>query len=396
MNKEALAISHLTSIAPSSRWRWLVLGWCTAFSVGVDLFVVAPLLPAIAAESAKSATDLVILITAFGVTYAAACLVQGMVAERIGARRVLLAGLTVLGAANLFTAIATDVPQLVAARILAGIGAASTTPMVYALTAERAPANRRAFDLSLVNSGLVLALVFGAPLGMLWGSWSGWREIFALLGVLFFVLLPVHFVFADTARVKSPVAAVNPGPFMAVGILVLAGTICWSAGVYASYTLLVTSLQAAHVASGEIAGVLAVFGIGATAGGVLGGRLADRWGNKRFLLRTLTLMVASLALASLVSMSGVVWGLALALGLAALFSYGFFPAMQAYASAALPARRKAVLGLMSSSLYGGIAVGSALGAWVYSRVGFSFVLVLSTLFALCTLVLVQRLPRLDQ
>ncbi len=392
----AAPIAGVAETTPA--WRWLAVGWCTAFLVGIDLFVVAPLLPAIGTELGLPPASLAVLVTAFGIAYAVTCPLVGLAAERAGARRVLCLGVAALGLANLYTAFAPDLPQLVASRWLAGMAAASTTPMLYALAAERAHPSRRAVSLALVNSGLVLALVGGAPLGLLWGGVSGWRGVLAALGVLFLLSLPLQLATWRGAQRGAPAARVPCPEFWRHAPAILACTALWSASVYASYTLLATAVQHEFGwGTTPVAIALAAFGIGATAGGLAGGRLADRWGARRFVRHTLAAMCACFALAALLYGVDGPGALACSLLLVALASYGFFPALQAHASAVLPARRKTILGFMSSALYVGIAGGASAGAAVYSAAGFRTVLLASAGCALLALLLASRLSRpLDQ
>ncbi|MBA3773244.1 MAG: MFS transporter [Ramlibacter sp.] len=378
----------------------MLVGWITAFFVGIDLFIVAPLLPSIGDDLGMAPASLAILVSAFGLAYAVTCPVLGYVAERIGARKVLCLGLASLGAANLYTAMAPDLHHLLASRWLAGMAAASTTPMVYALAAERSRPERRGSSLALVNSGLVLALVGGAPLGLLLGQVSGWRDVFAALGVLFIVMLPVHLATWRFSRhAAAPVAPSGDcAGQLGVGVRILVCTGLWSASVYAAYTLLGTAIREEFGAStGVVAAALAAFGIGATAGGLAGGKLADRWGSRRFVRLSLVAMCVCLTLTGLTFPAGGLPTLAAALFLIALASYGFFPALQSYASAAMPARRKMILGFMSSALYLGIAAGSSAGAAIYSASGYRMVLAASTATALLGLLVSAQLrQRLDQ
>src|SRR5215467_11624273 len=178
------------SVLPSK--RWLLVGWITAFVVGTDLFIVAPFLPSIGRELGVGPAYLTILVSAFTLTYAVACPLLGCVAERVGLSNILCFGVLALGMANFYTTAAPDLFHLTLSRCLAGLAAASITPMLYALTAERATPGARAASLALVNSGVVLALAGGAPIGLMIGNFSGWRVVFGLLGGGLLVLLPIH------------------------------------------------------------------------------------------------------------------------------------------------------------------------------------------------------------
>jgi predicted MFS family arabinose efflux permease len=365
------------STAPSR--RWLAVGWITAFLVGTDLFIVAPFLPSIGGELGVDPPSLTILVSAFSLTYAVACPLQGRVAEHIGLSNVLCFGVLALGAANLYTAAAPDLFHLTFSRCLAGFAAASITPMLYALTAERADPTARAATLALVNSGLILALAGGAPIGLMIGTFSGWRTVFGLLGAGFLMLLPVHLATWQRPHAARVAASASGRPErLRDGAIFFVCMTLWSIAIYASYTLLGTAMYAEkHWPVPLIASMLACFGAGATLGALLGGRLADRIGPPTFVRLSFVVTGAAFAGASWIFDQNGVWTLGAALFLIALVAYGFFPALQACAAAVFITRRPTVLGLMSSALYVGTAIGAAEGASLFSRGGMSLVLLAS-------------------
>jgi MFS transporter, DHA1 family, putative efflux transporter len=97
---------------------------------------------------------------------------------------VLVSSLLAFAAANLATASAANLPSLLGARLFAGAAAAGISPSVYALVVVAAPADRRATRLGLAVSGLVVALVLGAPTGALASASFGWPSVFIGLASL--------------------------------------------------------------------------------------------------------------------------------------------------------------------------------------------------------------------
>ncbi|MFT4267555.1 MAG: MFS transporter [Xenophilus sp.] len=365
---------YVETAAPRSR-RWMLVGWLTVFLVGTDLFVVSPFLTTIGRDLASPQASLTWIVSIFSATYAVACPLQGRLAERIGSARVLLAGVAMLAIGNLCTAWAHDLPSLLASRALAGLGAASTSPTLYALASEHAPPQRRASDLALINSGLLMSLVLGAPLGLMMGSFSDWRLVFELLAVAFAALLPVNCrVWRPAAAPARPASVRPPGTLAAEPLAAawpcLAAMVCWSASVYALYTLLGAALAADYrLEAVGVATCLGVFGAGAALGSVCGGRLADRVGPARMATGCFVAMIVWLtALLAVYPSRAIAW-LAVLLFLFALSAYGFFPALQACAVQRFAARRPTVLGLISSSLYVGLTLGSAAGGLLFRRLG---------------------------
>ncbi len=374
---------------------WIVVGWATVFLVGTDLFVVSPFLPLIGKELGRPPQSLTALVSVFSLVYAAACPIQGRVAERFGPKAVLIFGVTTLAVANAWTAFASDFTNLLCSRALAGFAAASISPMIYTLTANSIEPTRRAFRLAIVNSGLIISLILGAPLGLLLGSMTEWRWVF--LGLTFLLLATIPFNLTAWA---SPVAgpnrqAVTPRDERLIDSWpFLAGMIAWAASVYMTYTLLGTALATRlHLDVWMTSVFLSIFGIGAMIGVLTGGRLADRVGAPRFIRMSLAAMAVMFCLSATAFHLELVSLFALGIFLVALSAYGFFPAIQAIAASAFTTRRPTVLGLMSSSLYVGITLGSLAGGVVFDAYGITLVLVVSATVACAGLALVWSLPR---
>lgn len=379
---------------------WLLVGWVTIFLVGTDLFVVSPFLPAIGQDLHQPAASLAILVSIFSIVYAIACPIQARIAERFGVGNVLLFGILALGLANLYTALAHDFPNLLFSRGLAGLAAASISPMIYTLTASRTRPEERAGKLALINSGLVIALILGAPLGLVLGSYSGWRLVFSLLALAFILVWPVNKLTWQGAVVAGPptaVAGVQAQEKLSSGWLFFVCMICWAASVYATYTMLSSAMSGElRVSVDDLAIALTSYGVGAALGGILGGKLADRIGPPAMVRLAFCLMIATLLLLIVVYPWHRLGWLCANLFLLALVAYGFFPALQACAAQAFTARRPTVMGMLSSCLYIGITLGASLGGRLFSSGGMSVVLWFSTAMATLGLLFSLLLGRRPQ
>ncbi|WP_067813861.1 MFS transporter [Nocardia inohanensis] len=90
-------------------------------------------LPELQRQWGSSSTVLVVISTAYSVTFGALLLVAGRLGDRIGHRRLLLIGLLVFAAASAMAAAATGPVMLVTARFTQGAGAACAVPAAMAL-----------------------------------------------------------------------------------------------------------------------------------------------------------------------------------------------------------------------------------------------------------------------
>jgi len=146
--------------------------------VSLDLSVVNVGLPQIAAGLGFAPLDLTWVIHAYALTFGGLLLLGGKTADRYGRKRILLLGLALFGLASLAGGLARHPGELVAARAVQGIGAASLAPTALALLTTTFPMGRartRAFGIwSAMNAA-------GGALGVLVGGllteYAGWRWV---------------------------------------------------------------------------------------------------------------------------------------------------------------------------------------------------------------------------
>ena len=367
----------------------LAVGWLTMFVIGTDLFVISPLLPMIATEYRISPALVGLSVTVFSLTYMIGAPFFGHLADRVGRRRVLIAGLAVFAAANLATAAATNLGFLLAARIAAGAAAAAVSPSIYALVAGAAPPERRASWMALVVSGLLVSLAVGAPIGAWAGAALGWNAVFAALAALSFLLiLPNGQVWPFEPHLAEQAAL----PFSALNARAVAARllpmVLWSTGLYGMYTYLGTGLAAAGYSVEETARAILVYGLGAIAGVLIGGRLADRLGPRLTAAASLLGLSACFIGLYLAVHSGLLASLALALTSAV--AQLFFPAQQAGIAHDFPTRRASMMAWNNSALFFGIGLGSLLGGQAVAMAGFEADLIFASAVALIGFVVVGR------
>ncbi|MFI6657527.1 MFS transporter [Streptomyces sp. NPDC050523] len=342
----------------------IALAWLTQFMVGTDLFVVAPLLPHIAASFDVSATSTGLLITAFSIAYVVASPFAGWISDRWDRATVLVVALVLFSAANVGTALAPGFGVLLVARVVAGVAAAATGPTVYALVSTRARPQARAQVLAVVGSGLLTALWVGAPAGSLLGRYVGWQAAFVILaGGTLLLAFPHAFVWrarpvpAAVAPARAPHHVGRPGAAVAA----VAVTTLWAFSVYSLYTFLAVALHA-DGRSATVTWLLVVYGIGAVVGGQVGGRFADRIEATR--VTGVALALTAVLEAAVALVFSVTWALACALGLFAFAAYAFFPAQQRHLVDLFPERATAVLSWNNSALFVGLSLAGAVGGQV--------------------------------
>ena len=123
--------------APPQRLRdaWIPLAGLSAVFLFemLDNSVLNVALPTIGRELTASTASLQWVSGAYSVAFGGLMLLFGAVADRVGRRRVMLVGLTLLAVVSVLTLFVTSVDQLIAVRALMGVAAAMTTPGSMAL-----------------------------------------------------------------------------------------------------------------------------------------------------------------------------------------------------------------------------------------------------------------------
>lgn len=354
----------------------LAVGWLTLFVIGTDLFVVSPLLPAIAQQFSTTPATAGWMVAVFSICYAVAAPVFGSLADRVGKRTLIGGGLCGFAIGNGLTSVAPSLALLLAGRMVAGLGAAAVTPAIYAIVGDVARPAQRGRWFAMVGSGLLVALWAGSPIGTVVARGVGWPGIFGGLAALSLGLVAANHRVWPPRRAR---AATRSTPRVDRAVLrtvfsEVSVTMAWGAAVYGVYTYLGTGLRVADRASTALVALaLVVYGIGATSGSLAGGRLADRWGAGR---------VAAISLIALGAMLFVVagvfhartWVVPLFL-LWAFTGYAYFPAFQARLAQRFPERRGLAMAWNNTALYLGITVGSTLGGWIIGHWAFPTLLV---------------------
>ncbi|MEU3744780.1 MULTISPECIES: DHA2 family efflux MFS transporter permease subunit [Streptomyces] len=128
------------------RWTALALICAAQFMLVLDVTVVNVALPSLSADLDLDRTALTWVVTAYTLCFGGLMLLGGRLADALGARRVLLAGLALFTAASLVCGLAASAPVLLGGRVAQGVGAALLSPAALALVttafhgAERAKA----------------------------------------------------------------------------------------------------------------------------------------------------------------------------------------------------------------------------------------------------------------
>ncbi|VFA99695.1 Antiseptic resistance protein [Nocardia cyriacigeorgica] len=198
-----------TDTVEIARWTraewWMLTVSCLAVALVVAaMAALYSALPHIAVATGATQAQLTWIVDGYTLVLACLVLPAGAVGDRYGRRAVLVAGLVVFAAASALPLLLDDPGWLIAARALAGAGAALVMPSTLSiLTAGFAPALRgRAVGVwaGVAGSGAVLGIL-GA--GVLLQRWS-WSSVFVGLTVAGAVLAGLACTIAESRQREHP------------------------------------------------------------------------------------------------------------------------------------------------------------------------------------------------
>jgi EmrB/QacA subfamily drug resistance transporter len=234
-------------------------GWALAltsvafFMVALDALVVITALPAIRNDFGGSLSSLEWTVNAYTLTFAAGIITAAALGDRLGRRRMYIAGLLLFTAASAACAVAPSVGTLIAARAVQGLGAAIVTPLSLTILTGAFPAHRRGAIVGIWGGlgGLAVAcgpLVGGAVVQGLSWHWIFWVNVpigLAAAGLSWFRLPESR---GPATRLDLPAVVLITAAAVAIAwALVRAADVGWGSAQIVGALLIGAALLAAFV-----------------------------------------------------------------------------------------------------------------------------------------------------
>ncbi|MHB1135125.1 MAG: DHA2 family efflux MFS transporter permease subunit [Chloroflexota bacterium] len=178
-------------------WVVLLVLCMGFFMILLDVTIVNIAIPSIITSLNASLDEILWVLNAYILAYAVLLITFGRLGDLFGQRNVFMAGLAVFTVASAISGLAQDTNQLVAARVLQGIGGAMLTPQTLAMLTSVFPPERRGAAFGVWGAVAGVAAIAGPTLGGLIINQADWRWIFYVnipigVGVLIaaYLLLP--------------------------------------------------------------------------------------------------------------------------------------------------------------------------------------------------------------
>jgi DHA2 family multidrug resistance protein-like MFS transporter len=209
---------------PPARRRWAMTALMTGVSMAsLDTAIANTALPELARQLHAGAAASVWIVNIYQLAMVATLLPFAALGERIGYRRVATSGLALFTLASLFCALATNLPLLVAARLLQGLGASALMGVTTAMMRAIYPARQQGQGFGLNALVVAVAFAVGPTVASMILAFASWPWLFAInvpIGAAAFLL--ARRVLPDNARAAhdfdAGAALCNAGAF---GLLIL-------------------------------------------------------------------------------------------------------------------------------------------------------------------------------
>ncbi len=176
---------------PASRREWLGLAVLVlpTLLLALDMTVLHLAAPRLSADLQPSSSELLWILDIYGFMVAGFLITMGTLGDRIGRRRLLLAGALAFGVASVAAAFASSATSLIITRALLGIAGATLMPSTLSLIRNMFHVEReRTLAITVWMTGFIVGSAIGPLVGGVMLEFFWWGSVF-LLGVPVMALL---------------------------------------------------------------------------------------------------------------------------------------------------------------------------------------------------------------
>ena len=199
-------------------WVAILAASLPMFMATLDNLVMTSALPVIQADLGSSVGQLSWFMNAYTLTFATFMLPAATLGDRLGRRRMMLAGITVFTLASIAAALSTTSEALIAARAVQGLGAAAIMPLSLTLLAASVPVALRPLAIGIWGGVSGLGVALGPVVGGAVVEGVSWQAIFWLNVPVAVVAVPL--ILGAIAESRGAWQRLDP-----LGVLLLGGAV---------------------------------------------------------------------------------------------------------------------------------------------------------------------------
>jgi len=175
---EAVSIDHAHWRPSANPWAIAISVMTATFMVVLDSSVANVALPHIAGSLSASTDEATWVLTSYLVSNAIMLPATGWISRRIGRKRLLTLSIILFTGASMLCGMAINMPMLIVARILQGLGGGGMQPLAQSILLESFPPVEHGKAMAVYGTGIVVAPVIGPTLGGWITDSYSWRWIF--------------------------------------------------------------------------------------------------------------------------------------------------------------------------------------------------------------------------
>lgn len=193
-----------TPTLSASQKRNILIAMCTALiAVVASVSGLNVAQREIATSLEASAGDVLWVINAYTIALAALLMPVGAIGDRWGRRPVLLTGLVVFGLASVGAAVAPTVGAMIAARVLAGVGAAMVMPVTLSVITSSFPEDERPRAIGIWAGFAGAGGILGLWMSAIMVDFVSWRWLFSLPVVMIGTALVLSWLVVPNSQERA-------------------------------------------------------------------------------------------------------------------------------------------------------------------------------------------------
>lgn len=291
-------------MSDSSRQNFFIIFslWLLVFAASSQIMIIAPILPRISEQLLVSEALLGTLVTAYAVMVGVCALITGPISDKVGRRKILLAGTGLMAFALLLHWFVAGFLSFLLVRGLAGAAGGILSGSAVSYVGDWFPYHRRGWANGWIMSGIAMGQILGVPIGTVLAEYFGFRAPFLAFAILMSGAFVLIFLTVPQPDVELQRRRITVSSTIRKYLIMLRKPEIAAASV--SYLLMFLSISVYiiflpswlettfGVSGNAIATLFFVGGIANVITGPQAGKLSDRWGRKSIIIVSCTGLAA--------------------------------------------------------------------------------------------------------